>query len=94
MKTAENDATDREHVSLKGFSLPLKPCRQNDALYKHTREDCDWGIKLEEYILFKYFTGTKSERGLALMKYGFRAAGVHEIKAKFRQLILEEALRL
>lgn len=50
------------------------------------------GHKPEDYILFKYFTGAKYERGLAIMKHGFRAAGVRKIKAKYRQLILAELL--
>lgn len=48
--------------------------------------------KHNEYILFQYFTYTQSERGLAITKQGFRAAGVQGIKAVFRQLILTEAL--
>lgn len=40
-------------------------------------------VRSEEYILFKYFTRRKNLRGdFAIMKHGFRAAGVWEIKAK------------
>ena len=68
--------------------LPVTPCRQNATLYKHTRADYGWGVHLRRTSCLNISRGTKSERGLVIMKHGFGAAGVHEIKAKFRQLVL------
>ncbi len=84
----------RENVFLKGFSWLVKPCRQNDTQHKHTRKDYGWDIHSRSTSGLNISQGTKSERGHTIIKHGFRAAGVQEIKAKFRQLILTGALWL
>lgn len=81
--SAENGATNRKHVSLKGLSLPHKPRRQNETLYKQsTKEECCWGINSGTITCLNISQAQNLKGDLQLMKHSFRAAGVCKIKAK------------
>lgn len=61
-------------------------CSCVNTVYIHTKEECGWGINLRSTSCLNISQAESLK--------GFRASGVHKIKAKFRQVILTEALQL